>query len=217
MKAVSSGRDSKKQPDAPHNGHDNAAESKGHDDEGASSQQHDGVKSPRATGDAIPADGKTDANPSRGQKPRRRRNKSSGTEESKGPVKNPSSTTTGSQGTDDKSNRRRGSSVNRLRRRRRVSNLPCLYLGGLLRSLRGWELKRMVRDCAVHPVQIVRPPYVGYAFLYFETMEELQSAELALAELQRIDKMIRIELGRRSRTALHSADDDEEEEEETVI
>lgn len=82
--------------------------------------------------------------------------------------------------------------------RRDQSQLPALYIGGLVRNLRTWELRRLVKDHEVRPLFIVRPPFVGYAFLHFRTIEEVRMALDSLSQLRISDEGIRVEIARRS-------------------
>lgn len=92
----------------------------------------------------------------------------------------------------------RRSEGRRMKFRRDQSVLPALYIGGLVRNLRTWELRRLVKDHDVRPLFIVRPPFVGYAFLHFKSMDEVKSALDSLSRLCLSDEGIRVEIARRS-------------------
>lgn len=146
--------------------------------------------------------------------------------EKSSPTKYPSSTTTLSQDGRPLQRSRRMNIVLSRRTKVPLSDMPCLYLGGLARRMRNWELRQMIKDCSVKPTRIIRPVFGAYAFLYFSTMEELNSAEAALEDLKGENKDLRIELGRRSQpkqqsqqltTAANGSAGEDEEEEPAVI
>lgn len=97
----------------------------------------------------------------------------------------------------------------RMKLRKAQSSLPALYIGGLVRNLRTWELRRLVKDHEVSPLFIVRPPFVGYAFLHFKTMDEVKAALESLSRLRISDDGIRVEIARRS-ASLYSSRPEED-------
>jgi len=86
------------------------------------------------------------------------------------------------------------------RRNRNDSNgpLPAVYVGNLPRGLRVSEFKLKFREQNVNPLRVTWRGQVGYSYLVFETMEQVDQAMKVLSGMIINDRELRVELANRT-------------------
>ena len=87
-------------------------------------------------------------------------------------------------------------------RRSRSSNsgppLPAVYVGNLPRGLRVSEFKHKFREQNVNPLRVTWRGQVGYSYLVFESMDQVNKAMKVLSGMSINDRELRVELANRT-------------------
>jgi 5-formyltetrahydrofolate cyclo-ligase len=86
------------------------------------------------------------------------------------------------------------------RRRNRTGNgpLPAVYVGNLPRGLRVSEFKLKFREQNVNPLRVTWRGQLGYSYLVFESMDEVDNAMKILSGMSINDREMRVELANRT-------------------
>lgn len=98
------------------------------------------------------------------------------------------------------------------RPRRRSTNgpLPAVYVGNLPRGLRVSEFKQKFREQNVNPLRVTWRGQVGYSYLVFESMEQVDEAMKVLSGMSINDRELRVELANRTQQRSTSQGGEEE-------
>jgi len=86
-------------------------------------------------------------------------------------------------------------------RRSRSSNngpLPAVYVGNLPRGLRVSEFKHKFREQNVNPLRVTWRGQVGYSYLVFESMDQVDQAMKVMSGMTINDRELRVELANRT-------------------
>lgn len=85
-------------------------------------------------------------------------------------------------------------------RRRKTGNgpLPAVYVGNLPRGLRVSEFKHKFREQNVNPLRVTWRGQVGYSYLVFESMEQVDDAMKVLSGMSINERELRVELANRT-------------------
>lgn len=86
------------------------------------------------------------------------------------------------------------------RRSRSSTNgpLPAVYVGNLPRGLRVSEFKQKFREQNVNPLRVTWRGQVGYSYLVFESMDQVDEAMKVLSGMSINDRELRVELANRT-------------------